>query len=85
MSFLNTYFDNTQVALLLVAGIFFIISLFFQTTNRDNLSLVFLGLTATCIFSFAALLDPFLNIWDERFHALVAKNMMNHPFNAHSI
>ena len=25
-------------------------------------------------------LDPFLHDWDERFHALVAKNMMAHPF-----
>lgn len=25
-------------------------------------------------------LDPFLIIWDEQFHALVAKNMMDHPF-----
>ncbi|MBK6732301.1 MAG: glycosyltransferase family 39 protein [Bacteroidetes bacterium] len=24
--------------------------------------------------------DPFLHSWDERFHALVAKNMMTHPF-----
>lgn len=29
---------------------------------------------------FAALLDPFLNLWDEQYHALVAKNMMVHPF-----
>ena len=25
------------------------------------------------------MVDPFLNVWDERFHALVAKNLMNHP------
>ncbi len=25
-------------------------------------------------------LDPFLHEWDERFHAMVAKNMMAHPF-----
>ncbi len=25
-------------------------------------------------------LDPFLHEWDEQFHALVAKNMMDHPF-----
>lgn len=25
-------------------------------------------------------IDPFLHIWDERFHALVARNMMDHPF-----
>ncbi|MEP7320553.1 MAG: glycosyltransferase family 39 protein [Saprospiraceae bacterium] len=28
----------------------------------------------------AAFLDPFLHDWDERFHALVARNMMHHPF-----
>jgi 4-amino-4-deoxy-L-arabinose transferase-like glycosyltransferase len=27
-----------------------------------------------------AMLDPFLNPWDERFHALVARNMMDQPF-----
>ena len=27
-----------------------------------------------------AQLDPFLNEWDERFHALVARNMLEHPF-----
>lgn len=32
------------------------------------------------MFLFGALLDGFLNIWDERFHALVAKNMMETPF-----
>lgn len=26
-------------------------------------------------------LDPFLHLWDERFHALVAKNMASHPFH----
>ncbi|HEX7414911.1 MAG TPA: glycosyltransferase family 39 protein, partial [Bacteroidia bacterium] len=25
------------------------------------------------------MLYPFLNVWDERFHALVAKNLMHHP------
>jgi 4-amino-4-deoxy-L-arabinose transferase len=24
-------------------------------------------------------LDPYLNLWDERFHALVAKNLLQHP------
>ncbi len=32
------------------------------------------------MFSFGARLDFFINVWDERFHALVAKNMMNHFF-----
>jgi 4-amino-4-deoxy-L-arabinose transferase len=29
---------------------------------------------------YMAHVDPFLHIWDERFHALVARNMMGHPF-----
>jgi 4-amino-4-deoxy-L-arabinose transferase len=79
MSLTTTYFDNTQLLMLGLAGFFFLASLFFQTSKRYKLSFVFLGLTAFFLFSFAALLDPFLNIWDERFHALVAKNLMNHP------
>ena len=79
MFFTKTYFDNTQLLMLCLAGLFFMISLFFQTSKKYNLSIIFLGIAAFCAFSFSALLDPFLNIWDERFHALVAKNLMNHP------
>jgi 4-amino-4-deoxy-L-arabinose transferase len=32
------------------------------------------------LFTFAAYLDPFLNLWDERFHALVAKNILENPW-----
>jgi 4-amino-4-deoxy-L-arabinose transferase-like glycosyltransferase len=28
---------------------------------------------------FVARLDPYLNLWDEQFHALVAKNLISHP------
>ena len=79
MFVLKIYFDNTQVTLLSAAGIFFILSLILHLNRKDKLSILFLGLTAISVFSFSALLDPFLNIWDERFHALVAKNLMNHP------
>ena len=75
----KTHFDNTQLLMLCLAGFFLMTSLFFQTSKKYNLSIIFLGLAAFCVFSFAALLDPFLNIWDERFHALVGKNLMNHP------
>jgi 4-amino-4-deoxy-L-arabinose transferase-like glycosyltransferase len=73
------YFDNTQILLLVIATVCLMVSLFFQTVNKVNLSVVFLVLTGICVFSFSALLDPFLNLWDERFHALVAKNLMHHP------
>jgi 4-amino-4-deoxy-L-arabinose transferase-like glycosyltransferase len=36
---------------------------------------------ATALFGTGfALMDPFLHPWDEQFHALVAKNMAEHPF-----
>ncbi len=44
------------------------------------MSMLFLLFGAACLFTFAATLDPFLNLWDERFHALVAKNFLQHPF-----
>ncbi len=79
MSFFNSYFTDTQIYLLLFAGLFLLLAFIMHVKEKNILSVVFLGLTAICIFSFSALLDPFLNLWDERFHALVAKNMMNHP------
>jgi 4-amino-4-deoxy-L-arabinose transferase-like glycosyltransferase len=74
-----TSFSNTQVILLSTAGTTFLLSLFFQVKQKEYLAVGFLIITALLVFSFAAMLDPFINLWDERFHALVAKNMMNHP------
>ena len=36
-------------------------------------------LGAALLLRFFAALDPFLHAWDERYHALVAKNLMAHP------
>ena len=74
-----TYFDNTQVLFLVAGIIFFLFSLIFQISNKNFLAISFLFLAGISLFSFSALLDPFLNLWDERFHGLVAKNLMNHP------
>lgn len=63
----------------MMAAIAFLSSLYFHIKNKEYLSVGFLIVTALLVFSFAALLDPFLNLWDERFHALVGKNLMNHP------
>ncbi len=79
MNIFISYFNNTQILLLIIATVCFLFSLFFQTKNKSNLSIIFLVLAGISIFSFSALLDPFLNLWDERFHALVAKNLMHHP------
>lgn len=76
---LKTYFSDTQVTLLLSASLCIIISLVCKLKNREKASLLMLTLGGGFLFCFAALLDPFVNLWDERFHALVAKNLVNHP------
>ncbi len=78
-SFFNSYFNDTQIFLILFSSVFFLFSIISHLKNKELFFYVFLGLTSICIFSFSALLDPFLNLWDERFHALVAKNLMNEP------
>ena len=55
------------------------LSLFFYYVKRDRLALLLLTLGGMCLFTFGALTDPFLHLWDERFHALVAKNCMETP------
>ena len=54
-------------------------SLFFYYVKKDRLALLLLTLGGMCLFTFGALTDPFLHLWDERFHAMVAKNCMETP------
>lgn len=76
----KTYFSDTQI-LLLLTGVFFIaLSILFHIRNKYYISIALLFFGALAIHFFAGLLDPFLNLWDERFHALAAKNMLKHPF-----
>jgi 4-amino-4-deoxy-L-arabinose transferase len=44
------------------------------------LPLVILTALAFALRCYVASLDPYLHKWDERFHALVARNMMDNPF-----
>lgn len=73
MMYTEQFFLGIGVCLLLGS-----VLLFFS--GKMRFSLVVLLLATFCLFVFSALLDPFLHLWDERFHALVAKNMMQHPF-----
>lgn len=53
---------------------------FFFHLKKWRLALVLLGVTAFALRLIMAFLDPYLNAWDERFHALVARNMLDDPF-----
>lgn len=76
---LHTDFSLLQITLLILSSVCALSSYIFHTLKKEKIFFLFLFLTAFSVFSFAALLTPFLNLWDERFHALVAKNMVNNP------
>jgi len=48
--------------------------------RKDRSALALLLCGALVMRLFAATLDPYLNMWDESVHALVAKNMIANPF-----
>ncbi len=59
-------------------GILFV-SILFHASKKAKPALLFLMVASFLFFLYAAVIIPFLNVWDERFHALVAKNLMQHP------
>jgi 4-amino-4-deoxy-L-arabinose transferase-like glycosyltransferase len=76
----GTYFTQEQLIPLLPSLFFLLLSLVLYVKGKRVLALAFLLLGALGLRVFAALLDPFVNIWDEQFHALVARHMMEDPF-----
>lgn len=74
------YFDANHTSLL-YTGLFLIAAscCTYEWLQKKKLSLFLLFAAGVFLCSFAALLDPFLNTWDEQFHALVAKNLLKHP------
>lgn len=52
----------------------------FQLRKRHTAAVWCLFAAAFLLRWWMALIDPFLHDWDERFHALVASNMINEPF-----
>jgi 4-amino-4-deoxy-L-arabinose transferase len=75
-----SFFSFNQIIPLLPSIVLLIGSVFFFRKNKNKTSLVFLFSGAIGLGCFIALLDPFLNTWDEQFHALVAKHTMENPF-----
>ena len=74
------YSQETSIALA-VASLPAVTSIFlFFNTEKKNAALILLMLSALLLRLVMISLDPFLHEWDEHFHALVAKNMMTHPF-----
>lgn len=66
--------------LLLLAALLFVSSILLFVSGWKKSALALLVLASFFCRYWAAGLYPFLNDWDERFHALVGKNMMLHPW-----
>lgn len=63
--------------LLLISTSFFIL----KSPKSDHVAFKWLLLAGFILFGIGfGLIDPFLNEWDEQFHALVAKNLAENPF-----
>src|SRR5436190_21960327 len=74
------YFNPSLVLLFCLGFALIIFSCFLFVRGRETPGFLILISGGLCLRIFAALLDPYLNLWDEQFHALVAKNMILHPF-----
>ena len=74
------YSEETTIGLALASVPALISVYLFVVRGKIALSLWFLLLSALLLRLVMISLDPYLYFWDERYHALVAKNMMDHPF-----
>ncbi len=74
------YAQETWIGLLLVSIPAVLGAFLFFTRQQEKPALLLLLLSALLMRLLMISLDPFLHEWDERFHALVAKNMMSWPF-----
>ncbi len=75
---MNKEIIMSGTVLLLVAGVFVFISRGLHLMDSHNLSAFFLMLVSAVFCLFVASTN-YLLPWDERYHALVAKNLIEHP------
>ena len=74
------FYTYDQIIPLIISALFIILSLITYHIDKKRIGLILLFIGSIGLGYFIANLDHFLIIWDEQYHALVAKNMMNNPF-----
>jgi 4-amino-4-deoxy-L-arabinose transferase len=80
MNTLNPIFPLANSWLLILSFLLAVASVVLSDKGKNNYAVFILFFAAFFLRLFMAWLDPFLHPWDECFHALVARNMMGHPF-----
>ncbi len=74
-------FSRIQLLPLFTGALLLLIAvLLFLSKENKSWSIFFLVAGSLSLRLFGMLLNQHLNVWDEQFHALVAKNMMSAPF-----
>lgn len=73
-------FSPLQYFILILSLLILLFSIFTFFKGKEKLAVILLLIGALGLRLFMITIDPFLHDWDERFHALVAKNMMTYPF-----
>jgi 4-amino-4-deoxy-L-arabinose transferase len=76
---MNSHPTLDHFYLLLISGLLLFSSLLFFYFSKTKWALKLLFIGVLFLGFFMALLDPFLHLWDEQYHALVAKNMISDP------
>ncbi len=74
-----SHFSSQQIIPFIISCILLFLSIIFFHRDKKKVGLVFLFLGSIGFGYFIANLDQFLIIWDEQYHALVAKNMLKNP------
>ncbi len=74
------YFTTNQIVPLIVSSIILIVSILAFHTDKKRTAILLLFLGSLGLGYFIANLDHFLILWDEQYHALVAKHMLDNPF-----
>jgi len=79
----NLFWLSQNHSLVMCSFLLWILSLvfFFLKSNKNQLFISILLLTgaSACISVWAITRDDFINLWDEQFHAMVAKNLVKNP------
>jgi len=74
------YSGQTSLALFGLSLLIFLSIYLHFVKKKPGAALIVLLLSAFLLRLLMAAIDPYLHDWDERFHALVAKNMIRYPF-----
>lgn len=68
-------FSSEQITPLFIGAIILLSSILFFNAGKTKASLILLFIGALALGFFMANLDPYIMMWDEQYHALVAKNL----------